>query len=391
MTHYQLIVAIFSGVAFLLSFYVIVRLLSNLRLSLRLRLLIAIPLALVTASHQFLLGYGAHHELPDFHAYMYISGFMTMLTVLGLLPVLCLDGVLLLHKFIIRFGESSLLFRTARYFLGIALLAVLTGVAGYSTYQAVATPQVVEVTIPVKDLPEELDGLTAVQISDLHTSPVFTAPSSQEVVAIVNGLKPDLIFDTGDVADGSATVRARDVAPLSALSAPLGVYGITGNHEYLVDFDSWYYCHQNAHHGERFLLNESRVIIHKGRSILVTGLTDENATRYSRYEGPNLDTAVQGAPYADLRILLAHQPRAAHLYSSHPLEYQVMLSGHTHAGQIWLVRPFIERANNGFVAGLYQVGRMSLYVNQGTHMWAGFLGRLGTTNEITHITFRRKR
>ena len=66
-----------------------------------------------------------------------------------------------------------------------------------------------------------------------------------------------------------------------------------------------------------------------------------------------------------------------------------MLSGHTHGGQVLALNPVVGKLNNGFIRGLYEVGDMKLYVNQGTDVWNGFLLRLGTVGEISLLTLKR--
>jgi Protein of unknown function (DUF1254) len=62
---------------------------------------------------------------------------------------------------------------------------------------------------------------------------------------------------------------------------------------------------------------------------------------------------------------------------------------HTHGGMILGLDRLVARSNNGFVSGLYRVGGMTLYVNNGTALWPGFALRLGRPSELTRITLRR--
>ena len=104
--------------------------------------------------------------------------------------------------------------------------------AGYGCYQARRTPAVRQVDVPIVNLPNALVGLRIVQISDLHVGPTIKAPFVERVVARVNELQPDLIVFTGDLADGTVERLATHTASLAELTAPLGLYFCTGNHEY---------------------------------------------------------------------------------------------------------------------------------------------------------------
>ncbi|MET0906622.1 MAG: metallophosphoesterase, partial [Tardiphaga sp.] len=102
---------------------------------------------------------------------------------------------------------------------------------------------------------------------------------------------------------------------------------------------------------------------------------------------PDLAAAIAGAPDGVPVILLDHQPSGARHAAS--LGVQLQLSGHTHGGLIAGLDRLAARANAGYVSGRYQVGRMTLYVNNGTGLWPGFALRLGRPSELTRITLRR--
>ena len=88
------------------------------------------------------------------------------------------------------------------------------------------------VSIEIPHLAPGLEGLRIVQISDLHVGPTNRGSFVREVVEQVNALQPDLVAVTGDLADGSVSALQSKVAPLADLRAPLGVFFVTGNHEY---------------------------------------------------------------------------------------------------------------------------------------------------------------
>jgi len=94
---------------------------------------------------------------------------------------------------------------------------------------------------------------------------------------------------------------------------------------------------------------------------------------------PSLARALEGAPAVGLTILLAHQPKAAAKASARGVSLQ--LSGHTHGGQLW---PFtwLVYLDQPYRAGLYWVGRMALYVSEGTGYWGPPL-RWGTRGEVS--------
>lgn len=173
------------------------------------------------------------------------------------------------------------------------------------------------------------------------------------------------------------------MAPLSRLTAPLRVIAIPGNHEYYFDADQWIPEFQRL--GMRVLVNE-HVILQKGADqIVVAGVTDEAAPAFG-HEGPNLPRALVGAPLNTPVILLKHRPSGAP--DSAAAGVGLQLSGHTHGGMIKGLDLVVRSANQGFVSGSYDIGRMRLYVSNGTGFWNGFPIRLGVPAEITEITLR---
>ena len=250
--------------------------------------------------------------------------------------------------------------------------------------KSVVNLEVVEQTVYVKNLPAQLEGFRIAQISDMHVSAVFRADRVREIVKTTNELHPDLIAVTGDQVDGTPEKRGEDLLPLKDLKARYGVYAIEGNHEHYVDYEGWRRFFPTL--GLKWLANANDVIDVNGTKLAVIGLTDPMAARYGR-EMPDIDKALTGVP-ADVgfRLLLSHQPKYAPRYVG---KADLMLSGHTHGGQITPLYPVVSKLNEGFVKGLYPVGNLQLYVNQGTDVWIGLLLRIGTVDEITLLTLKK--
>jgi predicted MPP superfamily phosphohydrolase len=257
--------------------------------------------------------------------------------------------------------------------LGLSLISLAVGYR-----RAMSSAVVTEVDVPIQGLPESLKGLRIAQISDLHIGSSIRRPQVEDVVRKVNALKPDLIAMTGDIADGMLEKLIPHFEPLKDLSAPLGRFYVPGNHEYYWEAGAWISHIRES--GITTLLNSHTVIERGGAQIVVAGVLDLWAARSGGTEGADPAAALRGAPaQASVRILLAHQPKVALAAAS--LGYDLQLSGHTHGGQFlpWTV---VVRLFQPWVRGLHRVGRMWLYVNQGTGYW-GPPVRLGTSSEIT--------
>ncbi|MGH8818941.1 metallophosphoesterase [Achromobacter pestifer] len=263
----------------------------------------------------------------------------------------------------------------------VAALALAGTLIGF--YNARRRARVVDVEVPIPGLPQDLDGFTIVQISDIHVGPTIKKHYVQAIVDAVNELLPDVIAITGDVVDGSVEHLAPQASPLGALRAPYGVYLVTGNHEYYSGATPW--VAEFRRMGLRVLMNEHAVIHPSGLPVVVAGVTDYSAGAFDPQQRSNPKAALAGAPAdACAKILLAHQPRSA--AAAEPLGYHLQLSGHTHGGQFfpW---GFFVRFQQPFTAGLHRLGKMWVYTSRGTGYW-GPPKRLGAPSEITRLRLR---
>lgn len=238
----------------------------------------------------------------------------------------------------------------------------------------------IEITLP--KLPRELDGFTILHLSDIHLDLVHGRSWLEGVVERANGLGADLIAITGDLAEGTVAKFGHDAEPVRALKAPHGVYFVTGNHEYFHDLDRW--LEFLGDFGIRVLRNE-RVPIGRGDvSFDLAGIDDHDGSRMAEGHGPDLEKALEGRDPERALVLLAHQPRI--IKEAARKEVGLILSGHTHGGQIW---PFsyLVYLQQPYVRGLIQEADTQLYISSGTGFWGPPM-RLGTTAEMAVITLR---
>lgn len=265
----------------------------------------------------------------------------------------------------------------------VPVLALL--LSAWGMRQAHRTPPVRPVRIPIADLAPGLQGLKIVQISDVHVGPTIQQDFVQRLVQQVNALDADVVAITGDLVDGPVAELLAHLAPLSKLQARHGCFFVTGNHEYYAGCHPW--LPEFKRLGLRVLLNEHEVLElsnHGQRARLVlAGVTDWAAHRFDATHRSDPRAALKGAPaQADLRLLLAHQPRSA--AAAEEAGFDVQLSGHTHGGQLW---PWIYLVylQQPYLAGLRRHGRLWVYTSRGSGYW-GPPQRLGAPSEVTLIT-----
>lgn len=271
--------------------------------------------------------------------------------------------------------------------LGVLTLSLLATMVGL--FNARRLPSVVAVDVPIQNLPAALNGFRIVQITDLHAGPTIKQGFVQRVVQQANQLDADLIALTGDLVDGSVDRLRTHVRPLCMLRARHGVFAITGNHEYYVGALPW--IDEFKRLGMTVLLNSHRVIEHRDvdagtARLMVAGVTDYSAGKFIAEHATNPTAALHGAPaHADVKILLAHQPRS--MFEAASLGVDLQLSGHTHGGQFWPWAYFVP-LQQPLVAGLHQYQGMHVYVSRGTGYWGPPL-RLGARSEITLLKLRQ--
>jgi predicted MPP superfamily phosphohydrolase len=242
---------------------------------------------------------------------------------------------------------------------------------------------VVDVEVPLHDLPRALEGFTIAQISDIHVGATIKRAFVEAIVKRVNGLGADLVAITGDLVDGRVADLSSDTEPLGRLRSRHGTYFVTGNHEYYSGAHAW--IRELRRLGAHVLLNEHVVLDHDGAVLAVAGVTDFSAHHFDPSHQSDPHAAASGAPEGSVKVLLAHQPRSAH--SAAQAGYDLQLSGHTHGGQFWPWNLFV-RLQQPFTSGLNRLGRMWVYINRGTGYWGPPM-RFGIPSEITRIRLVR--
>lgn len=250
---------------------------------------------------------------------------------------------------------------------------------------AIVGARVREVVVVFENLPQELDGVRIVQISDLHVGATIGISYVADVVKKTNLLDVDFITFTGDIADGTFEEYRSVISPLKTLKSKHGSFYVPGNHEYYWNGPKWLQEFDSL--GLHVLLNSHHVVKIRNHSMLIAGVLDPAASLAEPGAKPDVKQALQNAPPVDFKILLAHQPGIA--TQAEAAGFDLQLSGHTHGGQFfpWTL---IIRQFHKYHRGLDRLGRMCIYVNPGTGWWGPPI-RLGTTPEITLLKLKAVR
>jgi uncharacterized protein len=261
--------------------------------------------------------------------------------------------------------------------IGTAAGAVLSLVALVQGHRA---PVIRDEEIVVPDLHADFDGLVIVQIADLHLGELLRAEWLDKRVAEVEALHPDLIVVDGDVLNDPTHVTPL-VPNLRRLHARLGVWAVSGNHEFFAGLDRSLRIFNDA--GFHVLRDES---IEIAPGLVLAGVDDLTARRQMGIATDAVGRALKGRP-PGTTIFLSHTPWNAEEASR--LGARLMLSGHTHDGQIWPLR-YLVRLIYPRIVGRFEIGNMTLLVSRGTGLWGPPM-RLFYPSETLRITLRRSR
>lgn len=256
--------------------------------------------------------------------------------------------------------------RTAAFVAALALTLIATA-------NALRAPAVREHEVSIANLPQSLDGSVLVVISDLHLGRLVSDRWVAARVAQVESLHPDIIAIAGDIAEGDAPPQS-EISRLRGLRAPRGVWAVAGNHD---------------RPGADALLGEVGIrVLRDEWSELAPGLLIAGVDTAGHHAVPGrglVARALAGRPAGAATILLSHYPQQVE--DAARLGAGLMISGHTHAGQIWPFDLSVRLAYR-YVGGRYEVGGMPIIVCRGTGTWGPAM-RLWYPNEILRIVLRR--
>lgn len=249
---------------------------------------------------------------------------------------------------------------------------------------------VVELEVEIPGLPRAFDGFRLAQLSDIHLGGYMDDDALASHVERVNAMGVDLVCITGDITDG-LDHAPRTFPILGRLHAPCGVAAILGNHDFYTGAEA---VTDELQRLTTFtvLRDDTLVLERDGARLHVLGVDDAGLdwTRGVR-EHDALPPLVERVPAGEAMVLLSHRPDL--FAQAARLGVGLVLSGHTHGGQLALPWPAARPSSlahfiTDFPRGTYRIGRSTLHVNLGLGV-TGQPVRLFSPREITTITLRR--
>lgn len=333
--------------------------------------LIVIPFLLMAGDVFFILDI-ATGMIPDSPAlYMLTSSFVGFTFMLFVVAVIYDLSITVSKRVPVDTSRRRMLKLVFDVTMLVAAFAYL--LRGFS--QGIKFPATNRVRVKLKDFP--LAGFNLVQLTDVHVGRTIKRAFIEKLVAETNLLKPDMVVITGDLVDLPISRIEYDLYPLKGLNAP--TYFILGNHEYFHGVgEALVYIKEL---GITPLLNEHVVIGEGDKQFTLIGLNDLTGVRMGMY-APDQAKAFTGVDQDRCCIVLAHQPKMITEMDGYRCD--LMLSGHTHGGQIF---PFglLVMAAQPYLAGLHwHTAEKQIFVSRGTGYWGPPL-RFLAPSEISQL------
>ncbi|MBR4882750.1 MAG: metallophosphoesterase [Bacteroidales bacterium] len=219
-------------------------------------------------------------------------------------------------------------------------------------------------------------NLKIVALSDVHLGYSTDKEDLARYVGMINSLLPDIVLIGGDLIDNSIVPlwEQRMYEELGQLKAPMGIYMVPGNHEYISGFEKSVEFLKNT---PVVLLRDSVVVLPGG--VQLVGRDDRsNRNRASLEE--LMARVLEGAPV----FMLDHQPYELGLKDS--LGVDIQFSGHTHRGQIWPMNLLIDRMYEQS-HGYRKWDNSHVVVSSGLSLW-GPPFRIGTESDLWVINVK---
>ena len=257
---------------------------------------------------------------------------------------------------------------------GYQLLGFIAVVCGWSLYMGMKDPVVRLQRISAG---QDIGKLRIVHITDLHVGLLgHNKAWLERIVQKINTLNADFVVLTGDLVEGKWTHVFPLIQPLKDVKSRMGKIFVSGNHEFIHGGMLWERAMKEM--GWTILHNENKVFNFEGKKILLAGVPDRMVSRFESSLESQPDKALKTDQLVDCKILLAHEPASVwDLKTEIP---DLILSGHTHGGQIFPFGGFV-RLVQPLVVGWKTIKGVRVYAHPGTGLWGPPM-RLGSESQI---------
>ena len=239
-------------------------------------------------------------------------------------------------------------------------------------------PRVRKLDLSVAKQAGTMKTLNIVAASDIHLGTIVGRSRLDQIVDTINSLNPDLVLLPGDIVDEdlAPVVKQNLGESLRRIRAPLGIYAITGNHEYIGGVKEA--CAYLTDHNIVMLRDQSIKI---ADSFYLVGREDRSVGRFNGHLRKALPELMAAVDKKYPVILMDHQPFGLNEAVAESVDLQI--SGHTHYGQIWPLNYIVEMIYE-LAWGYRKITGTHFYVSNGVGTW-GPPVRVGNRPEIVNI------
>ena len=327
------------------------------------------------------------------YALIYPFWFFILLAVQCILFFLIVDILkLLIYPLYKKYKTKILPYEIRLLFLIILFFAAYVPLRIYYDYNTV---NIREIVFHKEDIPEVLNNLRIVFVSDIHADRYTDRKRILKFVRKVNSTNPDIVLIGGDfISSGPAYIDS--VAEyLGRINSRYGIYSCVGDH------DNWAYRNDNARSRREITeaLAKQNIFMYDDtkRALLIDtakiGITFATETYSKRISQGKLDSLVDNTTTDnDLNIMLVHQPRNIVINEAVKNNYDLILAGHTHGGQITFLFPFINltptMVETSRIKGDFYFGKTMMVVTRGLGMSIAPI-RYNSTPEVTVIDIKK--
>lgn len=240
------------------------------------------------------------------------------------------------------------------------------------------TPVIKKIELSIDKKAGDLKSLNIAMASDFHFGTLIGNGRAREIVKQINSLEADIILLPGDILDeGAGALKKQKICEaLKGFNAPLGVYAVTGNHEYINGVvTSVEFLEMNGIK----ILSDSTLLINN--SFYLAGREDREMKSWIGKNRKPLEEILSGVDKNLPLILMDHQPFG--LSDAEKNNVDLQLSGHTHNGQIWPLNYLNDKIYE-LSWGYKKKGDTHYYVSCGVGGWGPPI-RTGSRPEIVNI------
>jgi len=295
-----------------------------------------------------------------------------------LIAVVSLDLLRLVNHFIPFFPQAVTGNYAQAKYVTLAGITGLVGVLLLAGHVNAMLPRVKELSLAMPRNAAGMKHLDIVVASDIHLGNIIGRSHLDQIVDKINSLDPDLVLLPGDIVDEdlAPVIKQNLGESLRKLRTRLGVYAVTGNHEYIGGVEQA--CAYLTEHNVTMLRDQS---VKVGDSVYIVGREDRSMNRFAGSQRKSLAELMAAVDRSYPVILMDHQPFGLEEAAGQGTDLQ--LSGHTHAGQRWPLNYIVDSIYE-LPWGYKKISGTHFYVSNGVGTWGPPL-RIGNRPEIVRI------